>query len=131
MPSQGVLPELLPPFPVPLRLLTFVVERTVEVVAAGVEAGGQLDEVASPRVAGTWEAGQSDELLGLGWKEPSVHAAVVCKGQGTDRGQWQGHSRRSLFRRDQGVSPIPATSQLCDPVLLGPVSSFGNGKMVI
>lgn len=74
----------------PLHLLTFVVERTVEVVAASVEAGGQLDEVASPRVAGAREAGQCDELLGLGWEEPSVHAAVVCKGQGTHMGQWQG-----------------------------------------
>lgn len=73
----------------PGSLLTFVVERTVEVVAAGVEASGQLDEVASPCVAGTWEAGQSNELLGLGWKEPSVHAAVVCKEQGMSRGQGQ------------------------------------------
>lgn len=37
--------------------LTFVVQRAIEVVAASVEAGGQLDEVASPRVAGAREAG--------------------------------------------------------------------------
>lgn len=77
----------------PGSLLTFVVERTIKVVAAGVEAGGQLDEVASPRVASTWEAGQSDELLGLGWEEPSVHAAVVCKEQGMSRGQGQGQGQ--------------------------------------
>lgn len=72
-----------------LRLLTFVVERTVEVVAASVEAGSQLDEVASPRVASTREAGQGDELLGLGWEKSSVHAAVICKVQGTNRGRGQ------------------------------------------
>lgn len=37
--------------------LTFVIQRAIEVVAASVEAGGQLDEVASPRVAGAREAG--------------------------------------------------------------------------
>lgn len=42
------------PHPPPL---TFVVQRAIEVVAASVEAGGQLDEVASPRVAGAREAG--------------------------------------------------------------------------
>lgn len=96
---------MLPPLPwvlsAPLCLLTFVVERTVKIVAARVEAGGQLDEVASPRVAGAWEAGQGDELLGLGWEEPSVHAAVVCKRQDTVRG------RRSPSGRDQHVQPHP------------------------
>lgn len=42
------------PHPPPL---TFVVQRAIEVVAASVEAGGQLDEVAGPRVAGAREAG--------------------------------------------------------------------------
>ena len=87
--------------PIPPCLLTFVVQRTIEVVAASVEACGQLDQVASPCVAGSREAGQSNELLGLGWEEPSVHAAVVCRGQGTDRGQGQGPIGRRLSRRDR------------------------------
>lgn len=45
-------------FPHPTHLpLTFVVQRAIKVVAASVEAGGQLDEVASPRVASAREAG--------------------------------------------------------------------------
>lgn len=31
-----------------------------------------------------------------------------------------GADMRSLSRKDQGVSPIPATSQPCNPVLSGP-----------
>lgn len=63
----------------PLPPLTFVVQRAIKVVAARVKASGQLDEMASPRVASTGEAGESDELLRLGWEEPSVHAAIVCR----------------------------------------------------
>lgn len=59
--------------------LTFVVQRAIEVVTAGVEARGQLNEMAGPRVAGAREAGECDELLGLGWEEPSVHAPIVCR----------------------------------------------------
>lgn len=99
------------PMPSQRVLFTFVVERTIEVVAASVEAGGQLNEVASPRVAGAREAGQSDELLGLGWEESSVHAAVVCKGQGAGRAQWtgQGHVK-------PGCESPPSTSQPFHPV---------------
>lgn len=42
---------------VPLTFEPFVVQRAIKVVAASVEAGGQLDEVASPRVASAREAG--------------------------------------------------------------------------
>lgn len=65
--------------PSPSTPLTFVVQRAIEVVTAGVEAGGQLNEVAGPRVAGAREAGECDELLRLGWEEPSVHAPIVCR----------------------------------------------------
>lgn len=70
----------------PLAQLTLVVERPVEVVAAGVEAGGELDQVPCPRVAGPGEAGQGHELLGAGGQEPPVHAAVVCK----EKMGWEG-----------------------------------------
>lgn len=70
----------------PLAQLTLVVERPVEVVAAGVEAGGELDQVPCPRVASPGEAGQGHELLGAGGQEPPVHAAVVCK----EKTGWEG-----------------------------------------
>lgn len=58
---------------------TFIVERAVEVVAAGVEAGGQLDQVASPGVSGSGEAGQRHQTLGSGGQEVAVHAALVWR----------------------------------------------------
>lgn len=42
---------------------TFVVQRAVKVVAACVEASGQLNEVASPGVASSREAGEGHQLL--------------------------------------------------------------------
>ena len=56
---------------------TFVVERAVKVVAARVEACGELDEVPGPGVAGAGEAGQGLQQLGARGQEAAVHAAVV------------------------------------------------------
>lgn len=42
---------------------TFVVQRAIEVVAACVEASGQLYEVARPGVASSREAGEGHQLL--------------------------------------------------------------------
>lgn len=61
--------------------LTFVVERPIKVVAASVEASGELDQVPCPRVASPRKAGQGNELLGAHGQEPAVHAAVVCEGK--------------------------------------------------
>ena len=56
---------------------TFVVERAVEVVAARVEACGELDEVPGPGVSGAGEAGQGLQQLGAGGQKAAVHATVV------------------------------------------------------
>lgn len=61
----------------PGSLLTFVVEGAIEVVAAGVEAGGMLDEVPSPRVPRAREARKSHKHFGLGGQEPPVCAPCV------------------------------------------------------
>ena len=60
-----------------LHHATFVVERAVKIVAARVEACGELDEVPGPGVAGAGEAGQGLQQLGAGRQEAAVHAAVV------------------------------------------------------
>ena len=57
--------------------LTFVVESSVEVVAACIEAGGMLDEVPCPRVPSSGEARQSHKHLGFGGQEPPVCASSV------------------------------------------------------
>lgn len=58
---------------------TFVVKRAIEVEAARVEAGGELDEVASPCVTSSGETGESHQLLRTSGKEVSVHAAVIYR----------------------------------------------------
>lgn len=59
--------------------LTFVVKRAIKVIAARVEASGELDEVASPGVASSWETGEGDLLLSTRREEVAVHAAVICQ----------------------------------------------------
>lgn len=56
---------------------TFVVKGAIKVVAAGVEAGGELYEVTRPRVAGSGETSEGHELLGPSGEEVPVHAAVI------------------------------------------------------
>lgn len=58
---------------------TFVIKWTIKVIAARVEASGELYEVASPGVAGSWETGERHQLLSARRKEVSVHAAVIWK----------------------------------------------------
>lgn len=47
-----------------MSMPTFIVKWTVKVIAARVEARGQLYEVASPGVAGSGETGEGHQLLG-------------------------------------------------------------------
>lgn len=42
---------------------TFIVKIAIKVIAAGVEAGGELNEMASPGVTSSWETGESHQLL--------------------------------------------------------------------
>ena len=56
---------------------TFIVKGAIKVIAAGVESGGELYEVASPGVAGSGETGEGDQLLGTSGEELSAHAAVI------------------------------------------------------
>lgn len=56
---------------------TFIVKWAIEVVAAGVEAGGELYEVAGPGVASSRETGEGHQLLSTSGEEVSVHAAVI------------------------------------------------------
>lgn len=58
-------------------VVTFVIKGTVKVVAARIEAGGELYEVASPGVAGSWETGERHQVLSASRKEVSVHAAII------------------------------------------------------
>lgn len=60
---------------------TFIVKGAIKVIAAGVEASGQLDEVASPRVAGSGETGEGHQLLSTRGEEVTVHAAIIYKTQ--------------------------------------------------
>lgn len=46
-----------------MSMPTFIVKRTIKVIAAGVEASGQLYEVARPGVAGSRETGEGHQLL--------------------------------------------------------------------
>lgn len=57
----------------------FIVKRSVKVIAAGVEAGGQLDQVTCPGVAGSWKTGQGHQLLGKAGQEVLVQAAFICQ----------------------------------------------------
>lgn len=56
---------------------TFVIKWTVKVIAASVEAGGQLDEVASPSVSSSRKTGKSHQMLGSNRQEVAVHAAFI------------------------------------------------------
>lgn len=58
-------------------LPAFIIKGAIKVIAAGVEAGGELYKVASPRVASSGETGKSHQLLGTSGKEVPIHAAVI------------------------------------------------------
>ena len=60
-----------------MRRPAFIVKRAIKVIAAGVEASGELYEVASPGVASSRETGEGHKLLSTGGEEVSVHAAVI------------------------------------------------------
>lgn len=64
---------------------TFIVKWAIEVVAAGVEAGGELYEVAGPGVASSRETGEGHQLLSTSGEEVSVHAAVIWQNTKTNR----------------------------------------------
>ena len=55
----------------------FIVKGAIKVIAAGVVARGELDEVASPCVSGPGETGEGHQLLSTSGEEMSVHAAVI------------------------------------------------------
>lgn len=56
---------------------TFIIKGAIKVIAARVEASGELYEVASPGVASSGETGEGHQLLGMSGEEMSVHAAVI------------------------------------------------------
>lgn len=56
---------------------TFIVKGAIKVIAACVEASGELYEVASPGVAGAGETREGHQLLGTSGEEVPVHAAVI------------------------------------------------------
>jgi len=56
---------------------TFIVKGAIKVIAACVEASGELYEVASPGVASSGETGKSHQMLSTSGKEMSVHTAVI------------------------------------------------------
>lgn len=55
----------------------FIVKGAIEVIAAGVEARGELYEVAGPGVPGSGETGEGHQLLSTRWKEVAVHATII------------------------------------------------------
>lgn len=64
---------------------TFIVKWAIEIIAARVEASGELYEVASPGVPSSGETGEGHQLLGTSWEEVPVHAAVVWQNTQTKR----------------------------------------------
>lgn len=62
---------------VSLPLKSFIIKGAIKVIAARVEASGELYEVASPGVASSGETGEGHQLLGMSGEEMSVHAAVI------------------------------------------------------
>lgn len=57
----------------------FIIKRSVKVIAAGVEAGGQLDQVTCPSVARSGKTGQGHQLLVKAGQEVLVQAAFICQ----------------------------------------------------
>lgn len=58
---------------------TFIVKGAVKVIATGVEARGELDQVAGPGVPGSGETCQGDQLPSTCGEEVAVHATVIWK----------------------------------------------------
>lgn len=56
---------------------TFIVQGAIKVIAAGVEASGELYKVASPGVASSRETGEGHQLLSTSGKEVPVHAPII------------------------------------------------------
>lgn len=56
----------------------FIVKRSVKVIAAGVEASGQFNQVTCPGVAGSGKTGQGHQLFGKAGQEVLVQAAFIC-----------------------------------------------------
>lgn len=68
-----------------MLMLTFIVKGAIKIIAAGVEAGGELYEVASPGVAGSGKTGEGHQLLGTRREEVAVHAPVIWQNTQSNR----------------------------------------------